>query len=71
MYITYGRVACPFKVHGEVIHLRAVMVFYKNRTIAIEIGFVAMVSFKTRNQQQIQISKKKFFYAPLNRNEMK
>jgi hypothetical protein len=55
MYITYGRVACPFKVHGEVIHLRAVMVFYKNRTIAIEIGFVAMVSFKTRNQQQIQI----------------
>ena len=35
------------------------MVFYKN--CAIEIGFVAMVSFLTRNQQQqIQILKKSF-----------
>ena len=58
MNITHWKVASHFKVDGEVNYFCAIMVFYEDRTVTIQIGFVAMVSFITRNQQQqIQISK--------------
>ena len=55
---TYWKVASHFKVDGEINCFCAIMVFYEDRTVTIQIGFVAMVSYITRNQQQqIQISK--------------